>query len=117
MAYAALAACYFQKVRALSDQGPYGLGDLGYALARSGNRAEALKILTELEEFGKQGYAVQVGIAEVHLGLGDKDQAFVWLEAASREREANEDLKAAPFWQELRPDPRFTELLRKMNLR
>jgi len=111
------AAVEFQKVRALSGQSPYGLAELGYALARSGNRAEALKILTELEEFGKQGYAVQMGIAAVHLGLGDKDQAFVWLEAASRERETNDDLKTAPFWQALRPDPRFTELLRKMNLR
>jgi hypothetical protein len=109
------AVAEFQKVRALSGQSPYGLGGLGYALARSGNRIEALKILTELEEFSKQGYAVQVGIAAVHLGLGDKDRAFAWLEEAVREREAW-DLKLDPFWQELRPDPRSTELLRKMNL-
>lgn len=107
----------FERVRASSGESPFGLGILGYALGRSGNRAEALDVLARLDEFASQGYAVQRERAYVYYGLGDRDKTFEYLERAWRDRE---DLlcvlKAEPFLQDLHSDPRSKDLLRKINL-
>jgi hypothetical protein len=56
-------------------------------------------------------------VANVYIGLGDKDQAFVWLEKAFQERSnALVWLKVWPLWDPLRSDPRFDDLLRRVGL-
>jgi len=57
-------------------------GELGYAYAMSGRRAEALRMLAELEERSKHEYVSPSARALIHMGLGDKEQAFTWLDKA-----------------------------------
>jgi len=54
-------------------------------------------------------------MALMYTGLGDKDQAFEWLEKAYEDRiEMLIFLKVDPNWDSLRADPRFSALLAKM---
>jgi hypothetical protein len=54
-------------------------------------------------------------MALIYTGLGEKDKAFEWLEKAFEEHAVG-DIKAWPPFDPLRPDPRFADLLRRMNL-
>lgn len=92
-------------------------GQLGHVYAISGQRAEAEKILNELREESKQKYVSQYNIAMVYAGLGDKEQAFAWLEKAVAERDSNiSQIKVEPAFDGLHSDPRFGELLRRIGL-
>jgi serine/threonine protein kinase/tetratricopeptide (TPR) repeat protein len=89
---------------------------LGYVYSQTGKRNEAVAILDELKQgFGKtqvSGYDV----AQVCAGLGDKDQAFAWLEKDFQTRNA---LMARLYWTTfdfLRDDPRFRDLTRRMGM-
>ena len=55
-------------------------------------------------------------VAEGYTLLGDKDQAFAWLDKAYEARLGLNFIKVAPLWDNLRSDPRFTDLLRRMGL-
>jgi hypothetical protein len=55
-------------------------------------------------------------LAIIYAGLDEKDQAFLWLERAYEERSVPYDLKVNPWWDNLRSDPRFTDLLQRMGL-
>lgn len=90
---------------------------LAYAYAVAGKRTEAQAILTELEERSKQKYVASFPIAAVYAALGDRNKAFKQLERAYAERSwAMGMLKVNPVFDSLRSDPRFSELLRRMNL-
>jgi tetratricopeptide (TPR) repeat protein len=90
---------------------------LGWAYARSGNTAEALKILSELQQTPEREYVPPWAIAYIYTGLGDRERAIEWLEKAYQERSTSEVfLKAHAGFDSLRSDPRFTALLRRMNL-
>jgi Flp pilus assembly protein TadD len=107
----------FQRVRALAGSGPYGLGNLGCAYARSGNKGEAARILNGLLKLSKQEYSLSGDIALVYCGLGDKGKALEWLEEACQERtETVLWLKVDPAWDSLRSEPRFAALLKKIGL-
>ncbi len=54
--------------------------------------------------------------AKIYAFLGDKDQAFKWLEEAYEEHDLVLNIKVNPDWDPLRDDPRFQDLLRRMNL-
>jgi len=106
-----------QKARALTGSGPYGLANLGYCHARAGRRSEAAKIVNDLLDLSGQGYSVSFDIAQIYLGLDDKDKTFEWLEKAYQERpQFLLYLKTQPLWDGLRSDSRFTALLKKMGL-
>jgi TolB-like protein/Tfp pilus assembly protein PilF len=93
---------------------------LGYAYAVSGNKAEAEKIILQLKEQSeqsKQFYVPAYGIATIYAGLGDKERAFAYLE----KEYANgafylNNLKVDPEVDNLRSDPRFADLLRRVRL-
>ena len=71
----------------------------------------------ELQRLEDQGKQLAYSIAVVYASLGDHDQAFHWLDVAYRARDGSLILlKTDPSLDVLREDPRFTELLRKMNL-
>jgi len=58
------------------------------------------------------------GIALIYAGLGEKDQAFAWLEKGYEERSFQMQwLTVEPRWDSLRSDPRFADLLRRMGLK
>jgi TolB-like protein/DNA-binding winged helix-turn-helix (wHTH) protein/Flp pilus assembly protein TadD len=89
---------------------------VGYAYALTGRRREALEILAQLEKRSQQRYVSPQHFALIHLGLGDKDQAFVWLEKAYEERSFELlGFSGQPF-DGLHDDPRFRDLLRRMRL-
>jgi tetratricopeptide (TPR) repeat protein len=89
---------------------------LGRAYAVSGKRAEAQKVLDELSEVSKHIYVSPYNIALIYAGLGEKDQALAWLERAFAERCTWMPLlRVDPELDNLRSDPRFQGLLRRMN--
>jgi TolB-like protein len=97
------------------------LARLGYAYARAGRRPEALHMLDQIQALAPSVDSVSGGyelaLADLYAALGDKDQAFVWLERAYQERDYNlNNLRVNPFFDPLRPDPRFTQLLKKVGL-
>jgi tetratricopeptide (TPR) repeat protein len=89
----------------------------GIIHAKSGNRIEAEKALEELFDLSQRRHVSSHLFASLYMALGQKDQAFEWLDKAYSER-SNEltALKIDPLWDDLRPDPRFTELLKKIGL-
>ena len=89
---------------------------LGYAYALSGNQAKAQVVLNDLKEKAKNTYVPSNAIAQIYIGLGDKDHAIEWLEKAYEERASGVLLKFDPVYDPLRTDPRFKALLKKMGL-
>ena len=111
------AAAEFQKALDLSEGNSSELAALGYAYAASGRRAEAVKILGELKERASQTYVQPIWIAVIHAALGDKDQAFAWLEKGYEDRSGwLIYLKVDPMFTPLRADPRFADLVRRVGL-
>ena len=88
---------------------------MGYDYAVSGRRAESEQILRDLDELSKQKYVPPYHIAVVYAGLGDKNQAFDWLEKAYQDRNQFMNLlKAEPNFDSLRSDQRFQDLVRRV---
>jgi len=90
---------------------------LAYFYALSGNRAEAQKRLRGIIEYSKKEFVQSINIARVYVGLGDKEQAFIWLEKAFSGNESTlVQLKKDPTFDPLHSDPRFSALLKKIGL-
>ena len=103
------AAAEFQKARAN--------GSLGYAYAVSGRAGEAGRVLGELARLATQRYVSPLEFAVVHAGLGQREQAFSWLDKAFADRVPRlSGLREDPRLASLHGDPRFADLLRRMNL-
>ncbi len=110
------AVAEFEKAR-VHKGNPLPIAGLGYAHALAGNRSDTMKVLAELEEFSKRAYVPSYRVAAIHLALGDKEQAFSWLEKAFEERTHwLVCLKVDPMFDPLRPDPQFEEMLRRVGL-
>ena len=93
------------------------LGFLGHAYASAGKIGEAQKLLEELEELSKRIYVPPFCIGLLYTALGQNTQAFEWFEKAYAAH--NEWLnwwKVAPEVDILRSDPRFQDLLSRLNL-
>jgi TolB-like protein/DNA-binding winged helix-turn-helix (wHTH) protein len=106
-----------RRAAELSDELPLMLGWLGLALGLSGNTAEARGILERLHAIATQRFVLPTSFAWLHLGLGEIDDAFVWLErAVDRDDEWSHVLKDYSFLDPLHSDSRFQALLRKLNL-
>ena len=89
---------------------------LGHAYAVAGKTAQARKILDDLHALAKKQYVLPFGFAVIHTGLGENDEALEWLEKAYQDRNGwMVDLQVAPLLDPLRSDPRFQDLLRRMN--
>jgi eukaryotic-like serine/threonine-protein kinase len=105
------------KYLALSRGSASSLELLGYAHAQLGERNEALRMVEELRELAKRSFVSSFSFALVYAGLEDRDQAFTWLEKACEERfNRLAYVKVEAFWDPLRSDPRFAELLRRIGL-
>jgi tetratricopeptide (TPR) repeat protein len=116
-----LARCYEQagrhqealetirSVRRTGEWQPTMLAVEGHILASMGRTAEARQQLTDLETTARYHYVPPVFFAILAAGLGDTDAAFEWLDRAY-------GLAVDPYWDPLRGDPRYTELLRRVGL-
>jgi len=93
------------------------IGVLIRAYARAGRRSDALRLLEELKNRKKAGYVPAGAFVNAYLGLGDNEQAFVWLEEAYKERSnILQFVKVHPYFDPLRADPRFADLVRRVGL-
>jgi TolB-like protein/tetratricopeptide (TPR) repeat protein len=104
------------KARRLMGGDAMITSDLGYAYALAGKTREARQILDELLHWSGKEPLRALPIAHVYLGLGDKDHALEWLGKAIDQQDVNIYLKSDPRYDPLRTDPRFSQLLKRMNL-
>jgi len=108
----------YQKAVDLSQGDTDPTAGLVHAYAAIGQRANAEKILRELLANSKTRYVSPYMIATIYAGLGDKDRAFEFLEKAYNERSSDIPyfIKADLRIDNLRSDPRFADLLRRIGL-
>jgi serine/threonine-protein kinase len=107
----------FQKGSSLSGGDPRMAAALGHACAVSGKKARAESVIAELTQQSSQRYVAPVEIAVIYVGLGEKEQAFEWLEKAYRDHSPWLIwLNVDPRFDKLHSDPRFADLLRRMGL-
>ncbi|HEV8133495.1 MAG TPA: protein kinase [Pyrinomonadaceae bacterium] len=106
----------FKQVVDLSRGKPLGIAALAHAFALAGKRMEAQDRIAELLELSKKRFVSEASIAMVYIALGNKDQAFAWLEKADKARDALlARVKVDPRFDPLRSDPRFTDLMRRLD--
>jgi serine/threonine protein kinase/tetratricopeptide (TPR) repeat protein len=90
---------------------------LGHAYAVTGQKSEARAVLDELKQDSGQGYVSANSIALIYAGLGEKDEAFAWLEKGYEQRAFQMQwIKIEPRWDSIRTDPRFQDLMRRVGL-
>jgi tetratricopeptide (TPR) repeat protein len=90
---------------------------LGWVYAVSGRRADALKIAKGFGDQSAHAYVDFYQLATIYAGLGEKDEAFQLLEKGYEERSAGMAYLAVdPFWDGLRSDPRYADLLLRIGL-
>ena len=106
-----------ERAASLSDRSSAVLGVLVGAYAGAGRRTEALRLLDELHRRRKAGYVPPAAFLNAYLGLGDTEEAFVWMERAAEERSnIMQFLKVHPYFDPVRDDPRFKDLLHRVGL-
>jgi serine/threonine-protein kinase len=111
------AVAELQKAADISGRNPRVVAYLGYAYARASKRREAQNVLDELKARSANAYVSSYDFAIVYLGLGDRDRAFEWLEKTVPEHDDKLlFLKVEPVMDDLRSDPRFEDLVRRVGL-
>jgi TolB-like protein len=98
-----------------AGDGPYSLGHLGNAYARAGQTDAARKSIAQLEEQVRRNGVGRYEIALVYAGLGEKREAFKWLEDSYRAHDVGlVYLKVDPCLDPLRSDPHFDDLMKRI---
>ena len=106
-----------EELRKAGDFTAEPYATIGYVYGRMGRAADASKVIADLQEQSKQGYVAPTDFAKVYLGLGDKEQAFAWLEKGYQQHDFwLTFLKGDPMFDSLRSDPRFQNLVRRIGL-
>jgi TolB-like protein/Tfp pilus assembly protein PilF len=106
-----------EKTVSMTDRSPGAVGLLATAYARAGHRTEALRLLEELKLRRQKGYIPAGAFIFPYLALGDYEEAFVWFERAYQEQSnILQFLKVHPFFDPVRNDPRFADLVRRVGL-
>ena len=109
----------FEKAVTASGRGAPALASLAYAYAVQGKKAEAQNVLDQLTELSKKKYIQPRLLARIYVGLGDKDKAFEYLKKSYEDRSIETGfgtINVDPDFDPLRSDPRYNDLLRRMNL-
>jgi TolB-like protein/DNA-binding winged helix-turn-helix (wHTH) protein/Tfp pilus assembly protein PilF len=109
----------YQKAIEMSDGSPGPTVALAHAYSAAGRKAEAEKILHDLERKSKGTSTSLYTMATIYAGLGENDKAFEFLEKAFSEKslDISWSLKSDFLLDGLRPDPRFQNLLSRMGLK
>lgn len=112
----ALAIPELRKAVELSHGTPLMTSALANAYARSGNKAEAERLLADLSAESKKQYVSPYYFAVIYAGLGKSEEAIDWLDKAYADRSNGlVFLKVEPELDDLRSNPRFVALQRKLN--
>ncbi|MBV8051435.1 MAG: protein kinase [Acidobacteriaceae bacterium] len=107
----------YQSLVTASGDDPSRLASLGRAYALIGRKADAQDIASKLKTAGSQRYLPPYFLGLVYTALDDKEMAFSSLEHAYQQHDAYlPRLKVEPALDRLRADPRFNNLLHRMNL-
>jgi len=105
-----------RKARELSAISSEPIAFGAYALAKSGKVAEARAALDELLKSSKERYVPPYNIALIYNALSESDKALDYLEKGFAEKDVRMVfLKVEPKWNNLRNEPRFVNLMRRMN--
>jgi tetratricopeptide (TPR) repeat protein len=116
-----LGLIYLQKSRfedAIEEfqKGSYDVG-IGIAFAKMRKRTDAQNVLRDLIKLASENYFSAYKISALYFALDEKDQGFKWMEKAIEEKDpVLIYLSTDPLFDEVRPDPRFKDLLKKINL-
>jgi tetratricopeptide (TPR) repeat protein len=101
----------------LNKNDEWSRSGLGRASALSGDRASAENVLKRLLEDSRQRGDLALEIAYIYCDLGERDQTFAWLEKAFQNREGGLLLLKSPlYFQPIRSDRRFTDLVQRVGL-
>ena len=115
--YAEAIAAFQKAIKLFPGGSSIAQAELAHTYAVSGNREAARKIIAELQELARNQYVSSFQIAAIYAGLGEKDQAFAWLEKAYAERsDGLVNLNAEQRFDSLRSDPRFKDLANRVGL-
>jgi len=111
------AIAVFQRARENSHDLPFLVMAYGHAQALAGNAKEAREALRKLEALRGTRFVPPLYLAAIHLGLGEKDEAFHLLELAYKDRvDRLVYLGVDPIADPIRSDPRFDQLLSKIGV-
>jgi tetratricopeptide (TPR) repeat protein len=106
-----------EKTVSIMHRSPGSIELLATAYAHAGRRTEALRLINELKRRRQTSYIPAGAFINPYLGLRDNDQAFAWFERAYLEKSnILQFLKVHPFFDPVRGDPRFTNLLHRVGL-
>ena len=95
----------------------FPIRDVAIAYAKAGRRDKAEEMITRFREIAKTQYIATCRIASIHVALGDRDKAFEELDKAFEVRDWElYRLNADTYWIPLRDDPRFKDMLKRLNL-
>ena len=108
-----------EKLLAISNGHVWAQATLATVYSVAGKRPEAQKVLDKLNQHSTQEFVPADAMAGIYAALGEKGKAFEWLEKGYESHSlglGGVDLKVDPAWDPLRSDPRFADLLHRMNL-
>jgi TolB-like protein/Tfp pilus assembly protein PilF len=109
----ALASC--ERARAITSGNAEAIGTLGYILGKSGDPDRARGLIAEMNERSPGRYTSAYSISQAYMGLGDKAATLDLLEKAVDQKDPLVVfIKVEPRWDELRTEPRFVELIRRL---
>ena len=106
-----------ERTLSVSKRSSAVIGVLIHAYALARRRDDALRLLAELKKRRRAGYVPAAAFVNAYLGFGENEEAFVWLERGYQEHSnILQWLKVHPYFDPLRNDPRFRDLLRRVGL-
>lgn len=106
-----------EKALALAEEDTETMSVMAHVYAAWGRKTDAEVSLEVLNELSKRLYVSPYSIARIHMGLGQRDEAFAWLEKTYQERHGIlVYLKVECAFDDIRDDPRYFDLLQRMNL-
>jgi len=107
----------FSMARELSGGNSLAIAMTGYGWALAGDLAKARAVLTELKSLSGERYIPPSNVAMLCFALGEKDEAFIWLEKAYQDHDVRlSRMKVDPEWDSMRSDPRFVAILKRIGL-
>ena len=106
-----------QRAASLSGDNPLYLAQVGIAYAFEGRKADALRIVSQLQTASSTRYVSPYGLAQIYAALDDKEQTFKWLQTAYDDRAVwMSYLAVDPVFDRYRSDQRFQDLLGSVRL-
>jgi TolB-like protein/DNA-binding winged helix-turn-helix (wHTH) protein/Tfp pilus assembly protein PilF len=107
----------YQKGVAMDSKDEWSLSGLGWVYALMHNRMKAEEIIRRLRQDARERPDLALEIASIYSALGEKDEAFAWLDKAYQNRDGGL-MFVNSYWnfRQIRSDPRFAELVKKIGL-